>query len=63
MRAVKTALIRAVHVIVFSVALHIGHALTSVGHAIGSDRALDAMTDVGLDKAADFGLHVLKVGE
>jgi hypothetical protein len=32
-------------------------------HFIHSDTMVDAMTDVGLDKAADFVIHGAKAGE
>lgn len=47
---------RAAHVLVASLALHVGHTLTC-------DRMKDAYADVGLDHGAQFVEHVIHIGE
>jgi hypothetical protein len=54
MRAIKKAAVALAHVTVVSLTLHAWHVVTS-------ERMLDAMADVGLDKAADLTLRAAQV--
>jgi hypothetical protein len=44
----------AAHVLIFALTVHVWHVVTS-------DRMLDAVYDVGLDKAATLTLHAVKL--